>query len=144
MSIAQTKEEVDEMKKMMMTTMVAMMMTASAAFAATDKVEVRLAFEIPRHVTACVKGNADNNRSDKGIEHSRACRLAEGVLDVEANSGLTMDVTFAADEKEEVVETVSFKNPGSNRVDVSKNLAVAMESHEGTATAAVTYTFTTD
>ncbi len=133
------------MKKMMLTTLVAMMMTASAAFAASDKVEVRLAFEIPRHVTACVKGNADNdNRSDNGKKHSRACRLADGVLDVEANSGLTMDVTFADGETEEMVETVSFANAGVNRADVSENLRYAMESREGNGTAAVTYTFTTD
>ncbi len=133
------------MKKMMLTTLVAMLMTASAAFAASDKVEVRLAFEIPRHVTACVKGNADNdNRSDNGKEHSRACRLAEGVLDVEANSGLTMDVTFADGETEEMVETVSFASAGVNRVDVSENLALAVESLEKNGTAAVTYTFTTD
>ncbi len=132
------------MKKMMLTTLVAMMMTASAAFAASDKVEVRLAFEIPRHVTACVKGNPDNNKSDKGTEHSRACRLADGVLDVEANSGLTMDVMFDDGETEEMVETVSFASAGVNRADVSKSLTYAMESSKKNGTAAVTYTFTTD
>ncbi|HOY64887.1 MAG: hypothetical protein BWY28_01169 [bacterium ADurb.Bin236] len=133
------------MKKMMLTTLVAMMMTASAALAASDKVEVRLAFEIPRHVTACVKGNADNdNRSDNGKENSKACRLADGVLDVEANSGLTMDVMFDDGETEEMVETVSFASAGVNRADVSKSLKYAMESSKMNGTAAVTYTFTTD